>query len=98
MPEGCNHRILDENTLDKSRLSIARNTSVPPIHYLCLFALVGSIAVAFAEPTTGVGMLIAGLILKKKLLPESEYMTGMKNDYDQLKKKLGRTSMLKPPD
>lgn len=80
------------------RSSIARNTSVPPIHYLCLFALVGSIAVAFAEPTTGVGMLIAGLILKKKLLPESEYMTGMKNDYDQLKKKLGRTSMLKPPD
>lgn len=80
------------------RSSIARNTSVPPIHYLCLFALVGSIAVAYAEPTTGVGMLIAGLILKKKLLPESEYMTGMKNDYDQLKKKLGRTSMLKPPD
>lgn len=113
------------------RSSIARNTSVPPIHYLCLFALIGSIAAAFAEPTTGVGMLIfcimaniglyfykrkslegamqalqyflklqngAGQILKKKLLPESEYMTGMKNDYDQLKKKLGRTSMLKPPD
>lgn len=44
------------------RSSIARNTSVPSIHYLCLFALVGSIAVAYAEPTTGVGMLIAGLI------------------------------------
>lgn len=40
----------------------------------------------------------AGQILKKRCVPDEVYTVRLKEDYDCLKKKLGSTSMLKPPD
>lgn len=40
----------------------------------------------------------AGIILKKDLIANSQYKEQLKEDYTRLKRKLGRTTMLKPPD
>ena len=40
----------------------------------------------------------AGMILKKDLIANSQYKEQLKEDYTRLKRKLGRTTMLKPPD